>query len=101
MDFIWKKAPSLTTMLEMSLPLNLETKCWIKDFYSTSVHQSVFSYSEQFDIFFVRLFINYNFYNVYLINTSVVLNHAVGIHFFKTFCLQIVLWLESLQKHLL
>lgn len=43
-----KKKTSLTTTLETSLPLVLETKCWIKYFYSTSVHQPVFSYFEEY-----------------------------------------------------
>lgn len=86
-------------MLETSLPLILETKCWIKDFYSTSVHQPVFSYFEEFDIFFLHLFINYISYRVYLLNTGVVLNHAIDFFYFY---LPIVLWQGSPQKtHLL
>lgn len=72
-------------MLETSLPPILETKCWIKDFYSTSVHQPVFSYFEEFDIFFLHVFINYISYCVYLLNISVVLNHAIDFHFFNFF----------------
>lgn len=72
-------------MLETSLPLILETKRWIKDFYSTSVHQPVFSYFEEFDIFFLHLFINYVSYSVYLLNTGVVLNHAIDFFFLFTY----------------